>query len=180
MDKRMKFVLVIGFIVAMFAFFSEEQFNEVAYEEADIVSVMTEYRQQEPLYDVPLSAEVQRYIFNVCSYYNLEPSLVIAVIECESGYDEMAIGDGGESYGLMQVQPRWHMARMDRLGVTDLFNPYENISVGVDILAECVAKYDDDIGAALTAYNSGCYKGEVTKYARSVLEIKEKIEGECI
>ena len=76
----------------------------------------------------------------------------------------------------MQIQPRWHIERMDRLGVEDLLNPYQNISVGVDILAECIDRYDGDIGAALTAYNRGSYQGKVSEYAEDVLERKERIE----
>lgn len=173
-DRGTKAIIICGLIVALLAPSPSERFVEP--EEPPTVEAVAEYHEQRPLYDVPLSNEVQRYIFLVSDYYNIEPSLILAVIERESNYRSDAIGDSGESYGLMQVQARWHTARMDRLGVTDLLNPYENISVGVDILAECIDRYDGDIGAALTAYNRGSYQGKVSEYAEDVLERKERIE----
>lgn len=175
-DRGTKAIIICGLIVAFLAPSPEERFKEDKPEEPPAVEAVAEYREQRLLYDVPLSNEVQRYIFNVADYYDIEPSLVLAVIERESSYNAEAVGDGGESYGLMQIQPRWHIQRMDRLGVTDLLNPYENISVGVDILAGCIDRYDGDIGAALTAYNRGSYNGTVSEYAEDVLERKERIE----
>lgn len=65
----------------------------------------------------------------------------------------------------MQVQPRWHRERMERLGVTDLTDPYSNFLVGLDFLYELVGKYE--LEYALTAYNSGS-PGD-SQYARDVL-----------
>ena len=64
--------------------------------------------------------------------------------------------------GLMQIQPRWHSERMEQLGCTDLYDPYQNVTVGISILAEKLAKYDS-AGEALTAYNAGDY-GAYTHY----------------
>ena len=96
------------------------------------------------------------------------PSIVIAMIERESRYNPNAIGDNGNSFGLMQIQPRWHTRRMEKLGCTDLFNPIQNVKVGIDYLAECFNRYGD-IGKALTAYNSGSYKGIITNYAIAIM-----------
>ena len=87
--------------------------------------------------------------------YGIDPAIVFAIIERESEFNAAAIGDGGKSYGLMQVQPRWHEERMDKHGVTDLTNPYQNVSVGIDYLAELTNKYDGNIEKALIAYNTG-------------------------
>lgn len=175
-DKGIRLFIFVALIVMLLAPSPAERFSDKPEEPAEVVEAVAEYQEPRPLYDVPLSNEVQRYIFNVSDYYGIEPVLVLAIIERESNYNEAAIGDGGESYGLMQVQARWHIARMDRLGVEDLLNPYQNITVGVDILAECIDRYDGDIGAALTAYNRGSYQGKVSEYAKDVLEIKERIE----
>ena len=66
----------------------------------------------------------------------------------------MAEGDGGYSQGLMQISTKWHKDRMDKLGVTDLFNPYENIDIGIDIFAELLVKYED-VTFSLMVYNGG-------------------------
>ena len=175
-DKGIRLFIFVALIVMLLAPSPEKRFSDKPEEPAEVVEAVAEYQEPRPLYDVPLSAEVQRYIFNVSDYYGIEPVLVLAIIERESGYNAEAVGDGGESYGLMQVQARWHIARMDRLGVEDLLNPYQNITVGVDILAECIDRYDGDIEKALTAYNRGSYQGKVSEYAKDVLERKERIE----
>ena len=70
----------------------------------------------------------------------------------------------------MQIQPRWHEERMERLGVTDLSDPYSNFRVGCDFLAELLSKYT--LEEALTAYNSG--KAGKSEYATSVMEYMEE------
>ena len=116
-----------------------------------------------------LAEEVKQtdYIDEIATSYGLDPDIVRAVIEVESGGDPEAVGDGGESIGLMQIQPKWHGERMARLGVTDLFDPYENVLTGCDILAEKLAEYGN-LHDALSAYNAGrpCDNG----YAEHVLK----------
>lgn len=109
----------------------------------------------EPEYfDVPLSHDLQAHIFEECEKHGIAPAIVIAVIERESRYDSQAIGDDGCSIGLMQIQKKWHLERMDKLGCTDLLDPYQNITVGVDYLAELFQK-DLEVYWVLMAYNGG-------------------------
>lgn len=143
---------------------------------------------QEPAqktWDVPLEAELQIFIADLCAKNHIAPELVLAVIGQESNYRADAIGDSGNSFGLMQIQKRYHLERMERLGVTDLLNPYENVAVGVDIIAEKLAKYDT-VGEALTAYNAGdggAYKYYFSNgiyandYAVQVMERWEELEN---
>ena len=105
-------------------------------------------------YDIPLSEQLQDHIFEECEKYGIETALVLAVIWQESQYDASAIGDGGNSVGLMQIQERWHRERMERLGCTDLQDPYQNITVGVDLLAE-LYNMNPDTYWILMAYNGG-------------------------
>lgn len=127
-------------------------------------------------YDVPLSEELQLHIFTLCEQYGIDPAVVVAQIYRESTYNPDCIGDGGASFGLMQIQPRWHSGRMAALGCTDLLDPFQNVTVGIDYLAECFGRYGD-IACALTAYNQGSYKGVVNNYARNVLATAEELEG---
>jgi soluble lytic murein transglycosylase-like protein len=131
------------------------------------------------LYDVPLDEDIQLYIIGLCEEKHIDPAVVVAMIGRESNYDEFALGDGGNSYGLMQVQPRWHYDRMVRLDCMNLYSPYQNIAVGVDFLAELLDRYDGDIAKALTAYNQGSYKGTVSKYAKGIIEVAEELRGEA-
>lgn len=125
------------------------------------------------LYDVPLSEYVQMHLISTCESYDIDPEIVLAMIERESQFTADIVGDNGQSFGLLQIQPRWHYQRMSDLGCTDLLNAEQNITVAVDILAEQVERYDGDISAALVAYNQGSYKGTVTAYALDVLEKAE-------
>ena len=106
-------------------------------------------------YDVPLDDELQFFIINVCSEHHIDPAVVMAVIDTESDFNADAIGDNGASFGLMQIQERWHRERMDKLGVTNLLDPYQNVVVGIDYLVELLESYDGDMTKALIAYNAG-------------------------
>lgn len=131
----------------------------------------------ELMYDTPLRAEVQLEIEAMCAARDVDAAVVLAMIYHESRYIEDAIGDSCNSYGLMQIQPRWHAERMKRLGVTDLdlLDGVQNVRVGIDYLDELLDIYGGDYPAALTAYNRGHYNGTVTQYAIKVLEEAERM-----
>lgn len=104
----------------------------------------------------PVIAQVYTYI--VCKNYGIDYEVVFAMIEQESHFVWDAVGDDGGSIGLMQIKEKWHSDRMERLGVNDLTNPYHNILVGVDFLAELQAQLDDNelqMVDTLAAYNYG-------------------------
>lgn len=133
-------------------------------------------------YDVPLSEDLQDYIFELCETHNIDPALVIAMIKRESGYKASAVGDKGNSLGLMQIQPRWHKERMGRLNCPDLLDPYQNVTVGIDILTELFAK-GKSIEWVLMAYNGGnayanrnTKAGVVSAYASKVLDIRDNLK----
>ena len=126
-------------------------------------------------FDVNLSEDLQDHIFEECKKYDIDPAIVVAMIAKESVYNPDAIGDGGNSLGLMQIQPRWHRERMKKLGTTNLFNPYQNVTVGIDLLAELFAT-GKSTEWVLMAYNGGrSYANEklalgiVSDYANTVM-----------
>lgn len=114
--------------------------------------------------DIPLDGDTQAYLRAACEESGVTYELALAVIWKETGYQNIT-GDGGDSVGYMQIQPKWHWERMNRLGVDDLSEPYGNFRVGCDYLAELLSKYDTD--KALTAYNTG--KPAKSNYATEVL-----------
>lgn len=81
----------------------------------------------------------------------------LALIERESGYHWDKVGDNGNSKGYMQIYEKWHIERMEAEGVTDLFNPYQNIRVGLNCLREIQDKYLASSGenCVLMVYNMG-------------------------
>lgn len=119
--------------------------------------------------DVPLGGETQALLHAACEEAGITYELALAVIRKETEFQNV-MGDNGNSYGYMQIQPRWHKDRMERLGVTDLTDPYSNFRVGCDFLAELLRKYT--LEEALTAYNSG--KPGKSEYATSVMNYMDE------
>ncbi|MDJ0832648.1 MAG: transglycosylase SLT domain-containing protein [Gammaproteobacteria bacterium] len=95
---------------------------------------------------------------------DLEPELVLAVIEVESGFDRFAISVAG-ARGLMQVMPFW----LDEISLSDqnLFKVRTNLRMGCTILRYYLDLEANDLGPALARYN-GSY-GE-TKYPVKVIK----------
>lgn len=81
--------------------------------------------------------------------YGVDPCLVRAVIHAESRWNPAAVSPAGAS-GLMQLMP----ATAKSLGVTDIFDPSQNIDGGVRFLAGLLKKYGS-VDVALAAYNFG-------------------------
>ena len=123
--------------------------------------------------DVPLDGETQAFLRSACEEAGITYELALAVIRQETEFSNV-VGDNGDSIGYMQIQPRWHEERMERLGVTDLEDPYGNFRVGCDFIAELLSKYT--LEEALTAYNSG--KAGQSEYATSVIGYMEEYNGD--
>lgn len=98
---------------------------------------------------------IQVYTYIVCRQCGVDYEMVLALIERESLCRWDIIGDDGESTGYMQIQERWHKDRMERLGVYDLKNPFQNIRVGVDYMAELQERTGGNNMDTLAAYNYG-------------------------
>lgn len=131
--------------------------------------VQTVIEEENALYEeARTSGNIEDYVILVANSYGIRPELVSAVIQVESRWKPEATN--GPHIGLMQINQYIHAGRMEKLGVTDLFNPFDNVLVGTDLLAELISVYNDE-GAALVAYNSGSYNGYYTNYALTVLDI---------
>lgn len=100
---------------------------------------------------------VQVYLWCECKEYGVDYYTVLALIERESCYHWDKVGDNGNSKGYMQIYEKWHTERMEAEGVTDLFNPYQNIRVGLNCLREIQDKYLASSGenCVLMVYNMG-------------------------
>lgn len=157
---------------------------EVRLVEINLVECAEEIPEEETVYfDVPISEELQDHIFAECEKHNISPALVIAMIERESRCDSQAVGDGGASQGLMQIQQKWHQERMDRLGCDNLLDPLQNVTVGIDYLHE-LFQMDEDVYWVLMAYNGGFRyanervdSGNYSTYAVEVAARASELEG---
>ena len=104
--------------------------------------------------DVPLSKELQDYIYNTCQAYGVPQKLVVAVIRVESNFRADAVS-GTSDYGLMQINKINHEWLRNELGVTDFLDPQQNVLCGVYILSSHLKATEGDIPLALMRYNCG-------------------------
>jgi len=82
--------------------------------------------------------------------FKVNPNLVRAVIQVESGYRPAAISPKGAK-GLMQLMDNTAL----RYDVTDPFNPDANIYAGTNHLSDLMSQFDNNVEFALAAYNAG-------------------------
>jgi Transglycosylase SLT domain len=83
---------------------------------------------------------------------DVEPALVMAIIQTESRYDPRAVSPRG-AQGLMQLMPR----TAEALGVMDSFDPEQNVDAGVRYFKRLLELFAGDRDLALAAYNAGVY-----------------------
>lgn len=97
--------------------------------------------------------------------HRLDPSLIRSIIAAESNFNPRAVSRKG-ARGLMQLMP----ATAERLGITNAFDPEENIRGGIQHLRWLMDNFNNDLNLSLAAYNAG--ENLVTRLGR-VPEIKE-------
>ena len=93
------------------------------------------------LESVPLDAETQAAILELCGGDRDTFCAIMAIAWVESRFDTDAVGDNGVSIGMMQVNTRWHTGRMEALGVTDLTDPVQCAAVALDYIRELSEGY---------------------------------------
>ena len=93
----------------------------------------------------------------IAATQSLPPQLVHSVIKVESNYNQFAVSPKG-AQGLMQLMP--DTAR--RFGVSNAFDPVDNIQGGARYLKYLLDLYKGDYQLALAAYNAG--EGAIEKY----------------
>lgn len=106
---------------------------------------------------IPLSEDLQRFTFDRCEQLGLEYPLVLAIMWRESRFTPTAVGynkNGTCDNGIMQINDVNRAWLNQQHGISDLMDPYQNISAGTAILAEYAGKYSD-INAVLMAYHYG-------------------------
>lgn len=96
-------------------------------------------------------------IQQAASRHNVDAALVKAVIHTESYFNPRATSHKGAS-GLMQLMPQ----TAENLGVTDMYNPRQNINAGTKYLSQLMKRYGNSMTLVLAAYNAG--ETAVAKY----------------
>ncbi len=96
----------------------------------------------------------------------VRPELVRAVIVVESAFNPRAVSKRG-ALGLMQLKP----STARRYGVSNAFDPEQNITAGAHYLRDLLARFGNDLELTLAAYNAG--EDAVERYGRSIPPFSE-------
>jgi soluble lytic murein transglycosylase-like protein len=96
------------------------------------------------------NGEYNRHIEEAASLHGVSVALVRTIIQVESAFDAQAVSSKG-AQGLMQLMP----ATARRFGVTDAFDPRQNIFAGVKYLRVLLDMFNGDVTLAAAGYNAG-------------------------
>jgi soluble lytic murein transglycosylase-like protein len=107
------------------------------------------------------SGSIPDIVERAASTHNVDPALISAVIKAESNGSARATSPKG-AMGLMQLMP----ATARDLGVTDPYDPEQNVMAGTKYLKMLLKRYDGNRDLAVAAYNWGL--GNLEKSHRSM------------
>jgi soluble lytic murein transglycosylase-like protein len=100
--------------------------------------------------------------------YRVDFALIKAMIRAESGFNPRAISRRGAK-GLMQLMPE----TANRMNVSNVFNPTENIEGGVRYLKYLLSLFNNDLRLSLAAYNAG---ENIVSELRSIPPYRETVD----
>lgn len=97
-----------------------------------------------------MNANIVGLLDEAAARYGIDPNLAVAVAQQESGGNPTAVSSAG-AQGVMQLMPATAIA----LGVSNPFNPAQNIDAGVRYLSQLISQFGGDVQLGLAAYNWG-------------------------
>ena len=103
------------------------------------------------------SAQLDAIFNEAASKYGVDAKFLKSIAKCESDFSPECTSSSG-AMGIMQLMPQTAAS----LGVTNAYDPYQNIMGGARYISEKLAQYNGDKSLALAAYNAG--SGNVAKY----------------
>ncbi len=115
------------------------------------------------------NAVYDSYIVDSSRKYGIDPLLIYAQMHQESAFKLKALSHKGAS-GLMQLMP----GTARRLGVTNIYDPKQNIEGGVKYMRMLLNMFGQDVNLALAGYNAG--EGAVMKFGRNIPPYNETRE----
>jgi len=107
------------------------------------------------------STQVDGYLIDSSTRNGIDPLLLYSIMHQESSFKSHAISPKG-ARGLMQLMPGTAM----RYGVTNIFDPRQNIEGGARYVRFLLELFDGDVNLTLAGYNAG--EGAVEKYGRRI------------
>lgn len=103
------------------------------------------------------SAQLDAIFDEAASKYGVDAKFLKAIAKCESDFSTECTSRSG-AMGIMQLMPQTAAS----LGVTNAYDPYQNIMGGARYISEKLSQYNGNKSLALAAYNAG--SGNVAKY----------------
>lgn len=133
--------------------------------------------------------KLAKLIGEECENYELDPFLILAMIQVESRFDPIAVSNKG-AIGLMQVMPRTASFVAEELGISirsrkSLYDPLVNVRLGMYYFSFLIERFES-IHDALVAYNVGptrfrttkSYKKKIPSYVKKVLNFKSLLKDQ--
>lgn len=157
--RKIKWVIVISIWIMLIALYvwsarERETVTITKFIEKPVVEAALPTKANNFFFNVPLSHSLQSYIYEICTEEEVPITLVLAIIETESGFNPEIISETND-YGLMQINAINHDRLKEEYRTADMLDPYQNTFCGIKIIAGYVREYDGDYTKALMAYNMG-------------------------
>ena len=102
-------------------------------------------------------SHIDAYTQYYSAEYNVDPDLITAIIDGESEGEIQAFNtndNGTHDKGLMQINSFNYEWLQEELGVTDFYNPRQNIQCGVFMIADLMTRHEE-LHEILMCYNMG-------------------------
>ncbi len=100
--------------------------------------------------DLTKAAPYMQYVNEASQRYGMPVNLILGIMKSESDFNNECVSYAGAK-GLMQLMPE----TAAEVGVTDEFDPRQNILGSVEYVTKLINKYNGDVRLALAAYNTG-------------------------
>lgn len=130
--------------------------------------------------EIPLSKELQSYIYDKCVTNNIKYCLFLGLCQQESDFGRYKARNGVQfhvisswgDYGMCQTNKKYVWPDVKKVfgwnDITILFDPYKSVDAGIWEFSRCVKKYGNS-EAAYDAYNRGLEHGGSTENSRAVV-----------
>lgn len=139
-------------------------------------------------YDIPLTAEQQRYVVSICEEYSVPVTLAYGVMYVESNFNPKARSGNGRSYGIMQISRINHAQLKKTLGVKNFLDFEDNVKAGVYMLSTYIKRYGKNYHTSLIIYNCGANRADElfseriwkTEYSRKVVNYSKSLKKKTL
>ncbi len=118
-------------------------------------------------YNISLAPEYQQYAYNLCNRYGIDYALFISIMFVESTFNPNA-SNGGMYIGLCQVAISHMPSLSSSLGISNLYDPYDNMTAGAYLLSYYI-KNNGSVEGGLSSYGGGA------SYINLVLSTRERL-----